>query len=189
MDKSERKRLRDQYKSQVALDEQKQALIIQGREQRGWELLRRHLSTATPWQLHIYADQSNFDCNRRGIEFVLDNPQLCAATAVLIFWKLGADYYARYTADEIREFQRPTDRLVWTIEQRVRDGFYSPGAIAYDPMVACGYPGEYSNLGPIKRIVSEVMYRSFKGKELSPTDYEGFDDGIPVAVARAKNAL
>ncbi|HPT51109.1 MAG TPA: DUF4274 domain-containing protein [Accumulibacter sp.] len=189
MDKSEQKRLKQKYKAKTAEADQKKALAEKARDEKAWSLLHKYLAGATQEELHIYADRSNYDCNKRAIEFILNNPRTAEATAVMIFWKLGADYYARRLSEEIPEFQRSSDHLVWVIERRVREGFYSVGNLQFDPMACCTPPGEYVDIGPIKRPISVFMHKSYHGNGPDPDCDNMYDEGIPIKLAGSLMAL
>lgn len=147
-----------------------------------WKLVKNHLENATSEELHIYAARSNYDGNESGIKLLVDNPKLDRATALLLFWYLGADYYARYLAEEVPDFQRPKDKLVRLIEKRYTSNFYTESNIYYDPKNSYLYPDEYSSIGPIKRKIPEIMYLPTDGRVEVDLNDENYDNGLPLPI-------
>ena len=185
LDKARRKQLKNQYRAQADQEREELARLERERNERAWDVLHRYLTEATPFQRHVYAAQYNYDGNRRALEFLLSDPKTDRSTAIMIFWMLGADYYSRVSEEEVPDFQRETDALVWTIERRVREGFYQTSTIKFDPWSLCVHPGEYESLGPIKRSVSEFMYQRIDGEIIGDNNLAGFDDGLPESVTEA----
>ncbi|WP_169458032.1 DUF4274 domain-containing protein [Ottowia thiooxydans] len=184
-DRSRRKQLRNQYRAEANQQRETMARLKSEREEHAWDVLRQYLAEATSSQRHIYAAQSNYDGNRRALEFLVADPKTDQATAVLIFWMLGADYFLRVSEEEVRDFQRGSNALIWTIERRVREGFYQATTLKFDPWTSCVPPGEYERLGPVQRAVSELMYQATDGEAVVFDDLERFDEGLPEAVIEA----
>lgn len=158
-------------------------------EKQVWELVKNHLVTATPEELHIFAARSNYDGNQNAVRLLIDNPKLDRGTALLLFWYLGADYYARHLAEEVPDFQRPMDDLVRLLEERFISGFYTDGNIYYDPKNSAMPPDEYASIGPIKREIPEIMYLPTEGTQWVDIDNENYDDGLPLPIVEKISAL
>lgn len=56
---------------------------------KAWEIVRAYLESATPAQWHLFAAGSNYDDNAPGLLWLIDNPNVDRATALLIYWALG----------------------------------------------------------------------------------------------------
>lgn len=69
-------------------------------EQKEWEMILGFLETATPEELHVYGASSNYDGNSAGISWLIDNPKIDKATALLVYWYLGAAWYVQYANED-----------------------------------------------------------------------------------------
>lgn len=158
-------------------------------EAKSWALVQAYLSSASPEQWHLYAARSNYDGNTRALQWLVDRPELDAATARLVYWYLGAAWYVQY-ADLADARDETTWRLLRSIEERVEAGFYRDGGIWFDPHYSGGGgPGDYPDV-PVRRPIPAFMLTAV-GTELVEveSDPDGFDEGLPIEVVEALDAL
>lgn len=179
----QRKHLKRLYTAHVANQDQQRADARAKREQQAWEVVDGYLSSATPEQLHFFAAKSNYDGSLKAITALLDNPRLDQGTALLVFWRLGADYLCRFSDGELPESSMEADLLAAKIQLRLLEGFYCARSLAHDPYADCMHPGEYEFIGPAKRTFAAVMYQAIEGAKLKFEDFDSYHDGLPAAVA------
>ncbi len=159
-------------------------------EAKAWRIVRSYLEGATPEQWHIYAARSNYDDNRRGLRWLLDQPSLQRATALLIYWQLGAAWYVQFAAEEdvASSSGRDTFALLREIEDRYRSGFYASDDIWFDPRHSIGgAPDDYPDL-PVRRPIPSCMLEATEGRDyvnIEDGDPPGYDEGLPLAVMQA----
>ena len=159
------------------------------REKRIEQLEFAYLEKASPEQLHIYAARSNYDGNAKPVRWLIDNPALDRGTALLLYWYLGAAYYAEFVSqDEVRGFQRDSFRLVLLLERRILDGFYTESRIRFDPMQSEGGGPREMRPSKVKRPVPEQLLLPSPGKQVD-VHSEDYDEGIPLALAEQISAL
>ncbi len=159
-------------------------------ESRSWELVRAYLASATPAEWHLFAARSNYDANATALRWLIDQKQLDRATALLIYWNLGAAWYVQFLAAQ--DASNPdTFRLLRLIEDRYCAGFYEAGNIWFDPHASDGgRPDNYPDV-EVKRPVPAAMLEPVDGGEYVEvaSDPDGFDEGLPVSVVDALYAL
>lgn len=153
-------------------------------------IVLRHLERATPAQWHVYAARSNYDDNRDALEWLADNPRLPRATALLMYWALGAGWHVQFAGeDEVPGWALRTHRLIRTIEARYLAGFYADGTIYFDPDDGPVPPGDYVGTVENRRPVPEAMLAVVSGSDWVDLDDGAYDEGLPLAVAREIEAL
>ena len=159
-------------------------------EQQAWQLVQAHLAQATPEQWHVFAARSHYDGNFKGLQWLVDQRDLDRATALLIYWYLGAAWYVQYVhEDEVTD--PATFRLLRLIEERYAGGYYPTGDIWFDPRHSDGGgPHDYPDV-PVKRPIPPLMLEPVQGSNYVAIDEdpEGFDEGLPLAVVDALYGL
>ena len=154
------------------------------------EIVHRYLAQATPQQWHLYAARSNYDGNRDTLEWMAEQSRLPRATALLMYWALGAGYHAQYASeDEVPGWAQRAHRLIRRIETRYLAGFYSDSTIYFDPDDGPVPPGDYADLITVRRAIPPAMYDIVSGSDWVDFDDEAYDDGLPLAVAEDIQAL
>ncbi|VWC66525.1 hypothetical protein BLA39750_00211 [Burkholderia lata] len=162
-------------------------------EQKAWEIVRTWLEGATPEQWHRFAARSNYDGNGRALRWLLDNRNIDRATALLIYWNLGAAWFVQYANESDlgdTSYQLDTFRLVREVEQRYAEGYYADHGIWFDPHDFEGAgPNDYPDV-PVARPVPALMLKPADGREYVDLDEaEGYDEGLPFDVVERISAL
>ena len=158
---------------------------------RAWDIIRAHLESATPAQWHLFAAGSNYDDNALGLRWLIDNPNVDRATALLIYWALGVAWYVQFSSeDEMHDDQVKTFELLQLIEQRYSEHFYANHCIWFDPKHWHGPgPNDYPELA-IKRPIPAIMLESADSSEYVDIENpEGYDDGLPLEISEQWYAL
>jgi len=148
-------------------------------------ILQEHFTTTTPWEWHIYADGSNYSDNQQGLKWLLDQPQLELATALTIYWNLGAAWYVAYETAE-QALNPETFELLRLIEDRVGRGFYQGRSLWFDPMQSeSATPNDYPDQ-PVNRPIPAAMLQVVDGTEYYDRDLvQGdYEEGLPPVVAQ-----
>jgi len=141
-----------------------------------------HLRNASPRERHLYVARSNYDGNSAGLQLIADDPGTDRATALMMFWALGARYLAQFADDnEVPDWQRQRYTLVRTLESRFLSGFYASG-IYFDPCDGPVPPDDYADL-PLRRSIPEPMYAVVEGQDWVDLDDPGYDEGLPMSLA------
>lgn len=105
------------------------------KEQKEAQLVRDFLANATPEQRHLFIARSNYDCNYDALNELAADPQLDRASALLMYWSLGAAWYVQYGHDDdVPDYSRHSLALIRLIETRYSAGFYADHGIWFDPM-------------------------------------------------------
>lgn len=150
----------------------------------------RYLERATPQQWHVFAARSNYDGNRYALEWLAGHPRLSRATALLMYWALGAGWHVQFVSeDEVDGWALPAHRLIRSIETRYLGGYYADGTIYFDPDDGPVPPGDYVGMVENRRPVPEAMLAIVPGSDWVDLDDEGYDEGLPLAVAEEIAAL
>ncbi|CAB3761814.1 hypothetical protein GQ57_09445 [Burkholderia sp. MSh2] len=162
-------------------------------EQKAWDIVRTWLEGATPEQWHRFAARSNYDGNDCELRWLLDNRQVDRATALLIYWNLGAAWYVQYANESDLgdgSIHLDTFRLLREIERRYADGHYADHGIRFDPHDFEGAgPDDYPDV-PVVRPVPALMLQPTSGSVYVDLDEaEGYDEGLPFDVAERLYAL
>ncbi len=158
-------------------------------DEQAWQLLIAHLQEATPQQRHLFAARSNYDDNHDALQWLADDPRTEHATALLMYWSLGAEFHTQYaTDDEVPGWARSSHRLIRQIEERCLTGFYASGTLYFDPRHGPVPPGDYADVEQ-KRPIPPAMLAAVMGNEEVDLDDEHYDEGLPMAVADAIWAL
>lgn len=155
-----------------------------------WTIIRGYLEAATPMAWHVYADGSNYSDNRPGLLWLLDQPSLELATALTIYWNLGAAWYVAFETVEQAD-NAETFELLRLIEHRVQAGFYQGRSLWFDPMQSeSAKPDDYPDQ-PVNRPVPVAMLQVVGGTEYYDRDVvqAEYEEGLPVAVAERIYAL
>lgn len=89
----------------------------------------------TDW--HVFAHNWNFDNAATILHWLIDNPRTERATALMLYWMLGARFFKQYaTAAEARAVASYVERdwlFIQHIEAQYLSGFYAPGTVGFDP--------------------------------------------------------
>lgn len=160
------------------------------REQQEWDIVRGYLEQATPAQLHLFAARSNYDGNAQSLCWLIDNPNLDRATALLIYWYLGAAWYVQFESEQdMASYEQETFQQLKLLEQRYRDGYYASHNIWFDPFKSeGGRPDDYPKL-LVKRGIPDLMLIPVDGTEYVDLDDDQYDDGLPMEIAEQIFAL
>lgn len=152
-------------------------------------LVNDYLSKATPPERHLFVVRSNYDSNSSALDLLIDDPATGKATALALYWNLGAAWHAHYAdlsevpSHEQRDFLRT--RL---LEERYLADFYQDTEIWFDPMSSeGGRPGEYPER-TIAHPAPTAMITAV-GTEFVDLEPEGYDDGLPFALLEEISAL
>ncbi len=159
-------------------------------EQQAWEMVREYLQGATKAQRHIFAARANYDDNAEAFRWLIDSPETDQATALLLYWNLGAAWYVQFDSAEAAG-DPDTYQVLRLIEQRYASGFYETASIYFDPYQGSGArPNEYPDI-PVKVAIPAIMLRPSSGSEHVNVegDPEGYDEGLPFPIAEAVYAL
>lgn len=157
-------------------------------ETRVQAIVQAYLADASPAAWHVFAARSNYDGNLQALRWLVDQPTLDRGTALLIYWYLGAGWHVQFTSAE-QALSPETFLLLRLIEERYAAGFYNTGHIWFDPHTSeGGRPDDYPKVAVV-RPVPTIMLEPVNGSEFVELDPEGFDDGLPMAVAVAIYAL
>lgn len=157
-------------------------------ETRAQAIVQVYLADASPAAWHVFAARSNYDGNLQALRWLVDQPTLDRGTALLIYWYLGAGWHVQFTSAE-QALSPETFLLLRLIEERYAAGFYNTGNIWFDPHTSeGGRPDDYPKVAVV-RPVPTIMLEPVNGSEFVELDPEGFDDGLPMAVAVAIYAL
>jgi hypothetical protein len=150
----------------------------------------RYLERATPAQWHVYAARSNYDSNRFALQWLAENPQLTRATALLMYWALGAGWHVQFASEaDVDSWALPAHRLIRSIEARFLAGFYAEGSIYFDPEDGPVPPGDYVGMVQNTRPVPDAMLAIVPGSDWVDLDDEAYDDGLPMDVLEQIEAL
>lgn len=151
-------------------------------------LLQDYLLQATPAQRHIYVARRNYDDSPELLAWLAGCSELDRATALLMYWSLGAAWFTQYASDgEVPEHERDAYVIVRSIEQRYLAGFYADHGLAFDP---CNWPGPSVGDHPglvVRRAVPDALLAAVVGARavdpFAEVIDETFDDGLPLDVA------
>lgn len=151
-------------------------------------LLQDYLLKASPEQRHIYVARRNYDDSPELLAWLADRSELDRATALMMYWALGAAWFTQYAADgDVPEHEREAHAIVRRIEQRYIDGFYAGRGLAFDPG---NWPGPSMGNYPglvMRRNVPDAMRVAVVGEQACDPFAEAvdtvFDDGLPLALA------
>lgn len=160
------------------------------KEQKEAQLIRDFLTNATPEQRHLFIARSNYDSNYDALNELTADPQLDRASALLMYWSLGAAWYVQYGHDDdVPDYSRQTLALIRLIETRYSAGFYADHGIWFDPMQSeGGRPDDYPDL-PVRRPVPDIMLIAAPGDVYVDLDDDHYDDGLPLPLAEQLYAL
>ena len=159
-------------------------------QQQEWDNVRRDLEQATPAQWHLFAARSNYDGNDQPLRWLIDNPNLDRATALLIYWYLGAGWYVQFESEQkMQSYERETFQQLKLLEQRYSEGYYACHNIWFDPLQSeGGRPDDYADL-VVKRPIPDLMLIAVEGTEFVDLDDDQYDDGLPMDIAEQIFAL
>ncbi|AKU21529.1 DUF4274 domain-containing protein [Massilia sp. NR 4-1] len=159
-------------------------------EQQEWDIVRNYLVGATKAQRHIFAARANYDGNSEAFRWLVDSSETDQATALLLYWNLGAAWHVQFDSAEASS-SPTTYQLLRLLEQRYKAGFYETASIYFDPHRGSGArPGDYPDI-PVKLAIPDIMLRPVEGSEhvAIEGDPEGFDEGLPFDIAETIYAL
>ncbi|WP_181393989.1 DUF4274 domain-containing protein [Stenotrophomonas sp. HMWF003] len=151
-----------------------------------WALLHAHLVQATPEQRHLYVARSNYGDNQRALAWLADQPDLDRATALMLFWSVGAGSHAQYESlDDVPDYDRDTHQFIGLVQQRFLGGFYADHGIGFDPTRWDGAgPNEHS-ADELQRMPAQMLQAVDGEHHIDPFDEaydEDYDDGLPMAL-------
>lgn len=161
------------------------------RSQRIEALIGDYLRRASAREQHIYVARANYDGHSAILQQLADEPGLERATALRLFWSLGADYHARVPADQLADHERESEALLRLIESRYVSGYYGADTLYYGPRDADNdvLPDEYASMGPVVRPIAAPMYEPTQGREWVDVDDAAYDDGLPAELVEQIDAL
>jgi hypothetical protein len=119
-----------------------------------------------PEELHAFADTYNWDKGTWALQEILDNPACEAATALLIYWRSGPEFYLQYAdrdallADPLASHALKEFDFLTKLEARYVAGEFPVGSISFDPSgPADNRVGNYDDLrDKFVRALPAVMY-------------------------------
>lgn len=146
-------------------------------EARVWELTKDYLRQATPQERHLFVLESNYDGSSSGVRYLVDDPQLDRATALALFWRLGASYYASYESiDSIPDFQREDYELINLIAARYCSGYYANHGIGFDPCKDSGLSPVAGGADSVRSGIDPLMYQALDGVWVRPVG--AYEEGV-----------
>lgn len=157
-------------------------------------VLQDYLQNASPEQRHIYVARRNYDDNPEVLAWLAARSDLDRATALLMYWSLGAAWFAQYAdAGDVPAHEREAYALARSIEQRYLDGDYADRGLAFDPASGPGASlHDYPEL-TVRRAIPERMKTAVTGTQAFDPfadEIDGtFEDGLPFAVAQQLHDL
>jgi hypothetical protein len=84
--------------------------------------------------LHNFANGFDWDDDMEFMFAVIRHEKCEAATAKLVYWRIGPTYFQQYdSADEVEDINRNAFNLLTEIGQNMKDGKYLAGKQMYDP--------------------------------------------------------
>jgi hypothetical protein len=87
-----------------------------------------------PEELHLYAEDFNWDCGCSDMAKVIDHPLCDLGTALLIYWRGAPRWYLQYNdRSEVKEYERNTFDLLQEIERKVIAGDFQTRSQPFDP--------------------------------------------------------
>lgn len=102
-----------------------------------YKLLVEWLETVPTTDWHLFAQNWNYDNSKDILYWLVDNPRTERATALLIYWMLGARFFKQYaTAAEARVQGAAVEKnwhLVHKLEANYLRGFYAAGPVGFNP--------------------------------------------------------
>lgn len=102
-----------------------------------YKLLIEWLESIPTPQWHVFVHNWNFDNANDILRWLADNPRTEQATALLIYWMLGARFYKRYaTAAAARAHGASVEKLwlfIHQLEANYLRDFYAAGTVGFDP--------------------------------------------------------
>jgi hypothetical protein len=87
-----------------------------------------------PEELHLYADDFNWDCGCDEMGKVIAHPLCDLGTALLIYWRGRPRWYLQYNnRSEVKEYELETFDLLQEIERKVLAGDFHTRTQPFDP--------------------------------------------------------
>ena len=99
------------------------------------------LSTVdSPDEIHLFASLWNWDTGYADLKRLLENPKCQYATALLVFWRAGAEHYQSYaSADQLPEGdERETYAFLRELERQLLAGQFPKLSASYAPKKDAG---------------------------------------------------
>lgn len=91
-------------------------------------------SITDPEELHLYADEFDWDVGIGDIGRVVEHPLCDLGTALLVYWRARPGFYLQYRNREaVPEYDHPFWDLIRDIEERVSRGQYRSAELPFDP--------------------------------------------------------
>jgi Domain of unknown function (DUF4274) len=120
-----------------------------------------------PEELHLFADNFNWDCGCGEMAKVIAHPLCDLGTALLIYWRGRPRWYLKYKdRSEVQEYEVATFDLLQEIERKVLAGDFRTRSLRYDPRNDLGNDNtvEYADIveearrtGKLTRAIPSVM--------------------------------
>ncbi|ULJ68626.1 DUF4274 domain-containing protein [Wielerella bovis] len=156
------------------------------------KLILDFLKNATPAEQFNYAARSNYDDNKAGLAWLIDQPETERAVILKIYWNLGADYLTQFDDEQdVPYFVQEDWRLTRLIEARYTNGFYTNANIWYDPYdTDGGMPFEYEDIVRVREVPAEML-ATINGHDFVDLeiDFEEYDEGLPSEIVNKLYAL
>ena len=125
-------------------------------------------------ELHAFVENWNWDKGEWGPAEVAGNPACEAATALLIYWSCGPEFYLQYAnREEVPDFLVDGFDLLTVIEARYVAGAYLPGLIAFDPASPADVASGLSLVGTYEDLRDKFV------RALPPLMYEPVQPALP----------
>jgi Domain of unknown function (DUF4274) len=140
-----------------------------------WESHRQALLAriSDPFELHVFAMNVNWDVGTKDLEWVLNHEECDLGTALMIYAHGSPGYYYRKQekGEQFHDYETDAWKFLKSIEQRVSDGAFKQGTVAFDPRNPNGDDHyRVNSANPGNRLVPETMKRSTHGDSIeNPT--------------------
>ncbi|MGE0321137.1 MAG: DUF4274 domain-containing protein [Polyangiaceae bacterium] len=144
----------------VATDEQRKRLPALWRIP-PWSVNMPGIRGLNRYTLHHSVEFIEWDGGSEDLLRVIQDPKCDLGTALLVYWRGGAGYWAQFASrEEISRFQHAGWDLAHEIEQRVARGAYKTAVIPYEPRCDAGIDRTtlYADQ-PQQRRLPEVMFQ------------------------------
>ena len=145
------------------------------------QLLLKRISTYSPEIWHKIALAWNWDNGITPLTWTISQPTCDKGTALLIYWRSGPGYMAKYkTRNDVPEYEQTLYDLIAEIERKYVNGFYKTEAFAFDPQLDQGtdWTTQYVSY-PQNKEIPPVMYETTKGTQVTS---EFVNEGYPPEV-------
>lgn len=162
-----------------------------------YRLLVEWLDSVPTTDWHVFAHNWNFDNADDILHWLLDNPRTERATALMLYWMLGARFFKQYaTAAAARAACVESDWLfIHHIEAQYLSGFYAPGTVGFDPasdpfpgMSGHDWTASYQDQ-PAALAIPAPLLEAVPGIQPQSSVEAESEEGIPLPIVAQLQAL